>query len=124
MPGSRRNSGRDINVGTLIQQQTDNNDQQQQQQHQRHMNHRAQEVLYNDHNLTTRTSSLRTRHGSIMDLETSATTGSGGGVSYQNSSPAMGSSNANSLGIDPNSLRNGQRRASSSTLIQYNNYVT
>lgn len=129
MPGSRRNSGRGSDVGPLIQQQLGNMvsspppdiDNQHQQLRHRFSDQRIHEMnQQNDQNLMT-TMSTRTRHGSIMDLDTS-----GGSSIYSNQmsgTPTM--ANANNLGIDPNGFRN-QRRASSSTLIQYNtnNYIS
>lgn len=129
MPGSRRNSGRSIDVGPLAQQSHSGNisssnldsanysdDNRRGSIIHQVPNQRALEQN-NDQNLAVRTSSLRTRHGSIMDLDSSATTGGylgGGGIN---------NSSAVSLGVDQGQFRN-QRRASSSTLIQYNNYVT
>lgn len=133
MPGSRRNSGRGIEVGPLIQQQLggqvsspppDINEQQQ-----RHfMDQRVQELYQNDNNSVTRSSSLRARHGSIMDLDRPGTNSGGGMGGYQNSVSTASmvgpnSNMTNTLGFDQE-FRATQRRASSSTLIQYNNYVT
>lgn len=128
MPGSRRNSGRGIDAGPLIQEQFGNmvsspppmdmDNQQQQLRHNRFSDQRIHEMnQQNDQNLMS-VPSTRTRHGSIMDLDTS-------GQNYNQMSGSIGGNANNLAAMDPNGFRN-QRRASSSTLIQYNtnSYVT